>query len=224
VLARLVAGRGALACLRSDNGSELVAQALQDWLRADEIQSATTAPGKPWQNGANESFNGKFRAECLDVDWFPTRREALVVVESWRRHDNDEHPHSSLGYQTPSEFAQAVTPTGTAAVPKVSAPGQPLVDIRDRGHRVPACPVAGGSGRARDRAAESPVCGMSFGLDACIAFLPRSTGHRGSGDDRSLPGTLASGDTADRPDVAQRRPRTVRANVTVHGGTGCVDR
>ena len=115
VLARLVAARGAPAFLRSDNGPEFVAQALQDWLRVEGIQSATIAPGKPWQNGANESFNGKFRDECLDAEWFPTRREARIIVESWRRHYNDERPHSSLGYRTPSEFAQTATPTGTAA-------------------------------------------------------------------------------------------------------------
>jgi putative transposase len=115
VLARLVAARGAPAFLRSDNGPEFVVQALQDWLRVEGIQSAYIAPGKPWQNGANESFNGKFRDECLDAEWFPTRREARVVVESWRRHYNDERPHSSLGYRTPSEFAQTATPTGTAA-------------------------------------------------------------------------------------------------------------
>lgn len=115
VLARLVAARGAPAFLRSDNGPEFVAQALQDWLRVEGIQSAYIAPGKPWQNGANESFNGKFRDECLDAEWFPTRREARVVIESWRSHYNEERPHSSLGYRTPSEFAQAATPTGTAA-------------------------------------------------------------------------------------------------------------
>ena len=84
-------------------------------MRVEGIQSAYIAPGKPWQNGANESFNGKFRDECLDAEWFPTRREARVVVESWRRHYNDERPHSSLGYRTPSEFAQTATPRGTAA-------------------------------------------------------------------------------------------------------------
>ena len=95
--------------MRSDNGPEFVAQALRDWLDAAGISTAYSDPGKPWQNGLNESFNGKFRDECLDAEWFPSRREAVVVIEGYRRQDNDERPHSSLGYQTPSEFAQTLT-------------------------------------------------------------------------------------------------------------------
>src|SRR4030095_6604817 len=61
--------------------------------------------GKPWQNGATESFNGKFRDECLSLEWFRSRAEAKVVIETWRRHYNQVRPHSSLGYLTPAEFA-----------------------------------------------------------------------------------------------------------------------
>lgn len=108
VLARLVAARGAPAHLRSDNGPEFIAQALRDWLVVEGIATAYSDLGKPWQNGVNESFNGKFRDECLDAEWFPTRREAVVVIEAFRRAYNDERPHSSLGYLTPSEFAHQV--------------------------------------------------------------------------------------------------------------------
>ena len=77
-----------------------------DWVAHEEgISTAYIAPGKPWQNGFNESFNGKFRDECLNAEWFPTRREAVVVIEAYRRHFNEARPHSALGYQTPSEFA-----------------------------------------------------------------------------------------------------------------------
>ena len=62
-------------------------------------------PGKPWQNGVNESFNGKFRDECLSLEWFRSRAEAKIVIENWRRHFNTVRPHSSLDYQTPAEFA-----------------------------------------------------------------------------------------------------------------------
>ena len=62
-------------------------------------------PGKPWQNGAAESFNGKFRDECLSLEWFRSRAEAKVMIESWRRHYNEVRPHSSLGYLTPAAFA-----------------------------------------------------------------------------------------------------------------------
>ena len=112
VLSQLVSARGAPAFLRSDNGPEFIAQALRDWLVEENIATAYSDPGKPWQNGLNESFNGKFRDECLDAEWFPSRREAIVVIENFRRHYNAERPHSSLGYKTPLEF---VTSLGAAA-------------------------------------------------------------------------------------------------------------
>jgi putative transposase len=62
-------------------------------------------PGKPWQNGVCESFNGKFRDACLSLEWFRSRAEAKVVIEVWRRHDNAVRPHSSLDYLTPAAFA-----------------------------------------------------------------------------------------------------------------------
>lgn len=61
-------------------------------------------PGKPRQNGTNESFNNKFRDECLSAEWFRNRMEAKVVIEDWRVHYNEVRPHSSLNYQTPHEF------------------------------------------------------------------------------------------------------------------------
>jgi putative transposase len=69
-------------------------------------------PGKPWQNGVAESFNGKFRDECLSLEWFRSRAEAKVLIEEWRRHFNEVRPHSSLGYLTPNEFvAEGATPS-----------------------------------------------------------------------------------------------------------------
>lgn len=106
VLARLVSVRGAPRYLRSDNGPEFVATAVLGWLVNAGIDTAFIAPGKPWQNGSNESFNGRFRDECLNMEWFRTRAEAAVIIETWRRHFNDVRPHSSLGYQTPAEFAR----------------------------------------------------------------------------------------------------------------------
>jgi transposase InsO family protein len=61
-------------------------------------------PGKPWQNGADESFNGKLRDEYLSLQWFRNRVEAKVGIEQWRRHYNEVRPHSSLGYLTPLQF------------------------------------------------------------------------------------------------------------------------
>jgi putative transposase len=69
------------------------------------IGTALSEPGKPWQNGVVESFNGKFRDECLSLEWFRSRAEARVVIETWRRHYNEVRPHSSLGYLTLAAFA-----------------------------------------------------------------------------------------------------------------------
>ena len=82
-----------------------MARAILRWLQAAQIETAYIDPGKPWQNGAVESFNGKFRDECLSLEWFRSRAEAKAVIEAWRRHYNDVRPHSSLGYLTPEEFA-----------------------------------------------------------------------------------------------------------------------
>lgn len=104
VLARLVAERGAPQCMRSDNGPEFVALRVKKWLAQKGIATLYIAPGSPWQNARGESFNGRLRDECLNVEWFRNLREASVMVESWRRHYNKARPHSSLDYRTPDEF------------------------------------------------------------------------------------------------------------------------
>ena len=90
--------------LPSDNGPEFVSHAILRWTAESEIGTALIDPGKPWQNGTDESFNGRLRDECLSVEWFRTHAEARVVIETWRRHFNDVRPHSSLEYRTPIEF------------------------------------------------------------------------------------------------------------------------
>jgi putative transposase len=104
VLTKLVSEHGAPQYLRSDNGPEFVSKAVLKWLLQSNIDTALIDPGKPWQNGADESFNGKFRDECLSLEWFRNRTEAKIVIENWRRHYNEVRPHSSLSYQTPVEF------------------------------------------------------------------------------------------------------------------------
>ena len=110
VLSRLMSVHGAPAYLRSDSGPEFVSHAILQWLTDARIETAFIDPGKPWQNGTNESFNGKFRDECLSVEWFRTRREAQVIIEAWRQHYNAVRPHSSLGYLTPHEFKRQDPP------------------------------------------------------------------------------------------------------------------
>jgi len=104
VLTKLICVHGMPRYLRSDNGPEFVSKALLEWATKESLQLALIEPGKPWQNGTNESFNGKFRDECLSMEWFRNRLEARVVIEDWRIHYNDVRPHSSLKYQTPNEF------------------------------------------------------------------------------------------------------------------------
>ena len=85
-------------------GPEFVGTVLLKWVAEEKIESVLIEPGKPWQNGTNESFNGKFRDKCLSMEWFQNRFEAKVLIEGWRTHYNEVRPHSSLGYQTPLEF------------------------------------------------------------------------------------------------------------------------
>jgi putative transposase len=111
VLAQLVSVHGAPRVLRSDNGPEFVSRALLKWAASENLDMALIDPGKPWQNGTTESFNGKFRDECLSMEWFRNRVEAKVVIEQWRRHYNEVRPHSSLGRRTPNEFKQLCSST-----------------------------------------------------------------------------------------------------------------
>jgi putative transposase len=80
------------------------------WTMTEAIHTAFIDPGKPSQNGTEESFNGRFRTECLAQEWFRSRAEAIVLVEIWRRHYNAVRPHSSLGYLTPVEFKRKHCP------------------------------------------------------------------------------------------------------------------
>ena len=111
VLSRLISVHGSPKYLRSDNGPEFVSRAILRWLLKANIGTAHIAPGKPWQNGNNESFNGKFRDECLSMEWFRNRIDAKITIEQFRRQYNEVRPHSSLGNLTPAEFKQQLSTT-----------------------------------------------------------------------------------------------------------------
>jgi putative transposase len=113
VLRALIAKYGAPRFLRSDTGPEFIAHTVKDWLKSSGVHTASIDPGKPWHNGTNESFNGKLRDECLNLEWFRHRREAQIIIEQWRRHDNEGRPHSSLAYRTPMEQRQGPITTST---------------------------------------------------------------------------------------------------------------
>lgn len=105
-LEKVMQERGAPAFVRSDNGPEFIAKALMQMLAAKGIKCQHIEPGSPWQNGKNERFNGTLRSECTEMETFHHRDHARAVCELFRRHYNQERPHSSLGYQTPAEFAR----------------------------------------------------------------------------------------------------------------------
>ncbi len=100
-LNELITRYGCPRTIRSDNGSELLAKALQRSIKKHGIEFANIDPGKPWQNGSNESFNGTFRKECLNAEIFGSLAEARVVIENWRCRYNQRRPHSSQNYITP---------------------------------------------------------------------------------------------------------------------------
>jgi transposase InsO family protein len=101
-LARLFIQRGTPDYIRSDNGPELTAKALRNWLKRVGVKTLFIEPGSPWENGYNESFNGKLRDELLNREIFYTLWEAKVLVERWRKEYNQVRPHSSLGYRPPA--------------------------------------------------------------------------------------------------------------------------
>jgi transposase InsO family protein len=104
-LMQLFLARGLPAHTRSDNGPEFVAEKVREWLQRLEVGPLFIEPGSPWDNGYNESFNGKLRDELLKREVFDTLLEAKVLVERWRRHYNQVRPHSSLGYRPPAPEA-----------------------------------------------------------------------------------------------------------------------
>jgi transposase InsO family protein len=110
----LFVSRGLPDYIRSDNGSEFTAQVVREWLRRSGVQTLFIEPGSPWENGYVESFNGKFRDECLNREIFYTLTEAKVLIECWRREYNGFRPHSSLGYRPPAPAAIAPLPLGSA--------------------------------------------------------------------------------------------------------------
>jgi len=108
VLERLKFQRGtAPAKIRVDNGPEFVSKVLDHWAYINGVVLDFSRPGKPTDNAYVESFNGRLRDECLNTHWFLSLDDARVKIEAWRRHYNEDRPHTSLGYLTPTEFASS---------------------------------------------------------------------------------------------------------------------
>jgi len=107
VLEAIVAERGVPQAIRCDNGPELTSRHFLAWCIERQIELLHIQPGKPTQNARIESFHGRLREECLSVSWFQNLFDARRKIAAWRQEYNEERPHSSLGYKTPKEFAQA---------------------------------------------------------------------------------------------------------------------
>jgi putative transposase len=106
VLDRVVAERGLPEAIVLDNGPEFRSRALAAWSEERGVRLEFIQPGKPVQNAYVESFNGRLRDECLNANWFTNLNDARRKIEVWRRDYNQERPHSSLGYLSPTAFAK----------------------------------------------------------------------------------------------------------------------
>ena len=118
-LAELFAMRGVPKHIRSDNGPEFIASELRAWLERVGVSTLYIEPGSPWENGYAESFHSRFRDECLALEVFDSLRDARANTAAWKDDYNHRRPHSSLGFQTPAEFAAACAASASA---KASAP------------------------------------------------------------------------------------------------------
>jgi putative transposase len=114
VLERLKRTTGTPARIAIDNGPEFISKALDAWAYQNGVQLEFSRPGKPTDNAFAESFNGRFRDECLNQHWFASLEEVRQTVEAWRIEYNTERPHRALGQQTPAAWAAAWAPVQKA--------------------------------------------------------------------------------------------------------------
>ena len=130
VLTDLFITRGIPDHIRSDNGSEFTAKSIRTWLPKLGIKTLYIEPGSPWENGYNESFNGRLRDECLSAETFHTLKEAQVILEQWRHHYNHIRPHTSLGYKPPAPLARMNEGASACApAPSFMPHGRPICNL-----------------------------------------------------------------------------------------------
>ena len=126
VLDRVIEERGKPDGLRLDNGPEFTSRCFIAWAEQRGVPLIYIQPGKPVQNSYIESFNGRFRDECLNANWFENLADARRKIEAWRLDYNQARPHSSLAYRTPEEFARAWAPSPSLIV--IEQSGAPVKD------------------------------------------------------------------------------------------------
>lgn len=123
-LDRLGAERGLPGAIVLDNGPELAGKVLDEWAYRNGVKLLFIRPGKPVENAFVESFNGKFRDECLSQHWFLSLEDAAARIEDWRVDYNKNRPHSALGNRTPEEFARQAAGLRSATPPSALRPEQ----------------------------------------------------------------------------------------------------
>ena len=121
ILDQLAKTRGLPKAIRTDNGKEFCSRALLTWAHARGVQLFLIEPGKPNQNAYIESFNGRFRDECLNEHWFTSLRHAKVIIDTWRREYNEERPKKSLGGLTPTAYARTLAQKSVKLTPDSKA-------------------------------------------------------------------------------------------------------
>lgn len=121
ILDQLARTRGLPKAIRTDNGKEFCSRALLTWAHSRGVQLFLIEPGKPNQNAYIESFNGRFRDECLNEHWFTSLQQARVVIDAWCREYNEERPKKSLGGLTPAAYAKTLIPKSGKLTPDSKA-------------------------------------------------------------------------------------------------------
>ena len=121
VLDQLAKTRGLPKAIRTDNGKEFCSRAMLTWAHARGVQLFLIEPGKPNQNAYIESFNGRFRDECLNEHWFTSLRHAKVIIDTWRCEYNEERPKKSLGGLTPAAYAKTLAQKSVKSTPDSNA-------------------------------------------------------------------------------------------------------
>lgn len=145
VLERLFEEYGEPEYIRSDNGPEFIAKAVQSWLKKRGAKALYITPGSPWENAYSESFNSRLRDELLDRELFTSEAEARVLLEDHRREYNEGRPHSSLDGKTPAEFVEAWRASNHVEQSESDAHRRPRIDDLDPG-RVSSTPELAGAG------------------------------------------------------------------------------
>ena len=188
VLQQVFSRRGEPDYIRSDNGPEFIAKRLCQWLEDTGSTAIHIDPGSPWQNAYEESFHGTLRRECLTMEVFGTELEARVITEKWRRHYNQERPHSSLGYLTPTRFRDIWARRGETGV-RAEAPKEGALSLPK--------PSPSFEGFARPPELESPDR---------LQHFPSPAGPRGIAPARTRPRNLARAGATDRLYAQSKAP------------------